>query len=55
MHAQNKQKPNGDLVIVYDNGRREVLEQDRPFPLLQYLKKQYTAPRGGKLKITYSI
>ena len=54
MNTTGNRPTTGNLVIVHPNGKREVLENDKPFALLQYLKRRYTVPRGGKLKITYN-
>jgi hypothetical protein len=45
---------NGDLIAVYPDGRTEELVVNKPFALLQVFKRQYVAPTGGKLKLTYT-
>jgi hypothetical protein len=55
MNYVSNKPDNGRLWRIYPGGKRELLAEDKPFPLLQLLKKQHV--NGGtpknQLKITY--
>ncbi len=55
MYATNQKPTTGRLIYNYPSGRSEVLEANKPFALLQQLKKEYTLKGYTKenLKITY--